>query len=265
MSTLVGFFGFQLVWIVSHENTLSRHIVEINQFAFFKCAQTQATDGHPLKLQNIKADFFEHLTDLTVFTLGDDDFDPVVFVTLVCATFYFFHVLGGNFTSCDGHTALELLKMNFGGLSIDFHKVGLGDFQIRMGHFLRVIAIVCQKQQAFGIPVETANGEHTVRDFIEKIFDGRAIQWVLKSRQNTFGLIQHQVDVWSFGLQDFALNDDVVFVGVDFGSEFVDFFAVDGDLAVFDQTIRGPTAGDSAVSDEFIESNLSGTAEELFG
>ncbi len=38
------------------------------------------TNGNPFELDNIKADFLEHFSDLSIFTLSEGDLNPILFV-----------------------------------------------------------------------------------------------------------------------------------------------------------------------------------------
>lgn len=62
--------------------------------------------------------------------------------------------------------------------------------------------------------------------------------------------------MFEFFSERFALNEDLIDVGVDLDSKLVHFFTVDGDLAFFDQAVGGSSAGDSAIGDQFIKSDF---------
>ena len=91
-------------------------VVEVNQLTPLHGTDAQAADGHTLQFGHVETDLREHLADLAVFPLGDDDFVPIVLVRGIGA-FDFFDGLGGHAATDDAHASQEFLNLIGAGLA----------------------------------------------------------------------------------------------------------------------------------------------------
>src|SRR6266550_1750169 len=94
-------------------------------------------------------------------------------------------------------------------LPIQRHFILLLDLIPRMGEPLGEIAIVGEKNEAFGLRVKTANVEEPGKCFGQKIEDGIAGVHILSRRDETRRLMQQDGEQW-FGMNKLAIHFHVV-------------------------------------------------------
>ncbi len=114
-------------------------------------------------------------------------------------------------------------------LPIQRHFILLLDLIPRMGEPLGEIAIVGEKNEAFGLRVKTANVEEPGKCFGQKIEDGIAGVHILSRRDETRRLMQQNGEQW-FGMNKLAIHFHVV-ARTRLCAEVRADLAVDGDTA----------------------------------
>ena len=146
-----------------------------------------------------------------------------------------------------GHAVLELdavaqpaQRARADLAAVDGGQVLLVDAVAGVGDAVGQLAVVRQQQEALGVGVEAADGEHP-RLVGHQLDDGRAPVGVLGRRDDAGRLVQQVVDEAGLGADRRAVDLDEVDVGVDPPAEHGDL-AVDGDPPGGDEVLAHPPA-----------------------
>jgi hypothetical protein len=103
--------------------------------------------------------------------------------------------------------------------ALDLRTVGLGKFVFRMRDQMRKISVIGQKEQPFSIVVEPPDGIHADLDAFQQVLDRGPSFGIGHGRNKTRGLVQHDVRQRLAGVDELAVNLDMVLVRVCLGAE----------------------------------------------
>jgi hypothetical protein len=112
-----------------------------------------------------------------------------------------------------------------------------------MGEAVRQLTIVGQQEQSFCPEVEPADRRHQEGDLLQlgQVVDRGPLEAVLACGQNFVGLVKHPVNAGRFGpTYQFAVDGDLVRIGVDLAAGLFDYLAIDRDAALTDPDLRLP-------------------------
>ena len=153
--------------------------------AFGQIAELERTVGNADQAVDLETERAEHVLDLAVLAFTQAHADPdIVALGAVergvdCAVEH----------AVDGNAFLQLVERCLIDLAMGAHAVAPQPASGRQFQHAGKTAIVGEQQQAFGIDIETADGEHT-RQFTRQIVeDGRAAFRVGIGRHQTGGLV----------------------------------------------------------------------------
>jgi hypothetical protein len=122
-----------------------------------------------------------------------------------------------------------------------------------MGQPLREFAIVCEKDQAFGLRVETTDAEEPGKFSWQKIENGVASMHIFSGRNEPRRFVQHDRKRW-INMNKFAV-DFYVIAHARLCTEVRAKAAVDRDASGRDQLIAMPAGTDSSRGKEAIETH----------
>jgi hypothetical protein len=129
--------------------------------------------------------------------------------------------------------------------ALDLHQIGLGEFMFGVGDQMGKIAVIRQEQQALGIVVQPAHGIDTDFDTFQQIMHRGPSLRVGHGGHKTRGFVQHNIRRRLFGVDEFAVNLDMVFVRVGLGPELGHDRPVHPHPAFGNKLFRSAAGGDS--------------------
>jgi len=103
--------------------------------------------------------------------------------------------------------------------ALDLHQIGLGKFMFGVCDQMGKIPVIGQEQQALGIVVQPADRVYADLDAFEQIMHRGSSLRIGHGRHKSRRLVQHDIRRRLFGVNEFAVNLDMVFVWVGLGAE----------------------------------------------
>jgi len=104
--------------------------------------------------------------------------------------------------------------------TLDLHQIGLGKFMLGVRDQMGKIPIIRQEQQALGIVVQPADRVYADLDAFEQIVHRGPSLRIGHGRHKTRWFVQHNIRRRLFGVYEFAVDLDMVFVWVGLGAQF---------------------------------------------
>lgn len=244
------------------ENTIGRDVVEKDDLSAIELTQSEFANGHPLQLQNVESNLLEHLTNLSIFTFGDHDFNPRVFVrrfALVAARSFgaigASGILGRHTSTDNGDAPSQFCQLLGARIAADFNQISFGHVFFGMHNFLGPLAVIGQQQETFGVPIQSTDWKQSNRKTLDVVFDGGTTHGIFHGGQHATRFVEHGVDRFGFRPDQLSIHENFVFFGIDFDAEFVDFFPVDGDVSILDEFVRISSRSQSAFREDFVKSS----------
>ncbi len=124
----------------------------------------------------------------------------------------------------------------------------------RVSEALGHLAVVGEHQDAGGVLVQPAHGEHPRRAALEEVHHGLLRVRVAGGRDVALGLVHDDVHLL-LALEALSVEADVVGEDVDLGAQFGHHFAVHGDDAALDERVGLPAGADAGVGDVFVQAD----------
>jgi hypothetical protein len=205
-------------------------------------AKPKISDPHADKMLDAITDGLEHTANLTIDSLSQDNAQADGRHRVESRNF-------GSLTVQD-NSAQQFRREHGIPWPIQGHFVFLVDFVTRMRQPLCEIAIVCEKQQTFGLSVETPDVEQPREFSRQQIKDSVAHVRISPSRNESGGLVQHDGERRG-NMNKFAIHLDVV-ARARLSTEIGADLAVDGDTTRRNQLIAVPTRSDTGSGEEAI-------------
>jgi len=111
-------------------------------------------------------------------------------------------------------------------LALDLHQIGLRQFMTGVRDKMRKIPVVREQQHPLGVIIQPADGIDTGPDAFQEVLHQGPFLRVGHRRNIARGLVQHDVGLGLSGVDELAVDLDMVFPGVRLGAEFGHYFAV---------------------------------------
>jgi len=184
--------------------------------AFCKIAQREPSGLDPFEPDHGMSHVVEHAPHLALPAFVDRDIDPGVR--------FFLPDLSDL-----GRSGLAVLQKDAcfqrsdGAVfehALDLHQIGFGKFMFGMRDQVGEIPVVRQEQETLGIVVQPADRVYADLDAFKQIVHRGPSLGIGHGRHKTRGLVQHDIRRRLFGIDEFAVNLDMVFVRIGLGSQF---------------------------------------------
>lgn len=128
--------------------------------------------------------------------------------------------------------------------ALDLHQIGLGKFMFGVRDQVSKIPVIRQEQQALGIVVQPAHRIYADLDAFQQIMHRGPSLRVGHGRHKTRRLVQHDIGWRLFGIDELAVNLDMVFVWVGLGTELGHDRPVHPHPALGNKLFRSAAGGD---------------------
>ena len=116
---------------------------------------------------------------------------------------------------------------------------------------LREVTVVCEKDHAFRVPIETTDRENPDWPSLEIIGNRRTTFWVVHRRDDVLRFVEAEIDFFTGRFHGLAVHGDAV-AWQNTRAEFVNFFAVNENRTLTDQLIGVTPACDASFTQVFI-------------
>lgn len=195
-----------------------------------------------------KAEVLEHHADLVLAAFGELDLIPGV-------------VGAGQHLETGGLCLLaeerdaraELADLVFAESAVCLDDVGFDDVVALAHDGVGKVAIVGEEQQPLGMIIEAADGVDALPDAAQMLNDSGAALGIVHGRHHAVGLVHGQIEKLAGGVEELAVDLDVIGGEVGLGAKLGDGFAVDADTAFEDHFLGVAAAGDAGLGDDLLE------------
>jgi len=147
------------------------------------------TDRRPHQLPHAAADRFQHPAHLAIPSLGNLDFEKRALV-LIAHPRDLSRLRG---PVIQVHALAQLLKLLISQHARRFHQVRLRHLAFGIHHVLCELRVIRQNQQAAGVEIQPAHGNHILRYAFQQIVNRRPAFRILVSGEIAFRLIQQKI------------------------------------------------------------------------
>jgi hypothetical protein len=140
------------------------------------------------------------------------------------------------------------------GNAVDNRPVGLGDMMLRVCELVEKVTVVGQKDQAFGVGVESPDGaQQRLTGKVNEVGDQPGSVDIAARADDSPRLVQRDVVAAGRRAHDMPIESHFVFRRIDFGAELGDDETVDSDAAFFDPDFTRPTGADPGGGEDFLQ------------
>lgn len=207
---------------------------QIAHSAFGKIAQRKPAGPDPFQTDHGMSHVVEHAAHLPLPAFVDRDLDPGIGLFLTDLL---------DLRRC----GLPVLQENTGFKrrnrtvlehSLDLRKIGLGEFMLGMGDQVGKIPVIGQEQKSLSAIIQSPNRINADLQAFEQIQHCRPSFGVGHGRDKAGGLVQHNINQRLFGVDQLAVNLDVVLVCISLSTELGHHLSVHTHPAFSDELFR---------------------------
>jgi hypothetical protein len=168
--------------------------LQFTHFARFD-VEHQRSIAHAADFLDVMPNLFEHLAQLAIATLDDDDFVPgiVALADLANLRGRSLHTARTRFAALNAHPRTQSIQTFFRGLAADLDQVGLLHARCRAGELVGQVAVVGHEQQPFAQVVQPSNRIEALAQLREKLHHGWPLLGIAHRRDKTPRLVEHVV------------------------------------------------------------------------
>jgi hypothetical protein len=168
--------------------------LQFTHFARFD-VEHQRSIAHAADFLYVMPNLFEHLAQLAIATLDDDDFVPgiVALADLANLRGRSLHTARTRFAALNAHPRTQSIQTFFRGLAADLDQVGLLHARCRAGELVGQVAVVGHEQQALAQVVQPSNRIEALAQLREKLHHGWPLLGIAHRRDKTPRLVEHVV------------------------------------------------------------------------
>jgi hypothetical protein len=207
----------------------------VTESSFREIAERQAARSDPLELDHRTPHMVEHAAHLALPPLMDRNLHPGVHFFLPD----FFDLRGRGLAVLKEYALFKHLDRPFIKHALDLRQIGLWKFMFRVRDQVREVPVVCHEQQSLGIVVQPADGVDAGLDAFEQVLHRGSSFGIRHGRDIARGLVQHDVGPRLFGIDELAVDLNMVIVRIGLGPELGHHLAVDAHPPFNDKLFRG--------------------------
>ena len=184
--------------------------------AFSKIAQCEPSGLDPFESDHGMSHVVEHAPHLALPAFVDRNIDPGVRFFLPD-----FPDLGRRgLAVLQENACFERRDRTIFEHALDLHQIGLGKLMLGVRDQVSEIPVIGQEQQSLGIVVQPAHRVHADFDAFEQIVHRGPSLRVGHGRHKARRFVQHNISRRLLGIDEFAVDLDMVFGWVGLGPEF---------------------------------------------
>jgi hypothetical protein len=143
------------------------------------------------------------------------------------------------------NTLLEVVYLAVFEHTLDLGQVGLGKLVLWMRDQMGEVSVIRQEEKSLGVVVQPAHGIYADLDPLQQVLHRGPPFGVGHGRDKTRGFVQHDVGLRLLGVDELAVNLDMVFGGVGLGAELGHHLAVNAYPALGDKLFRSSSGGNA--------------------
>ena len=206
-----------------------------------KFPQAQRAHADPLQSLHLVPDPGQQAANLAVLPLGQHNFQQ----RAVPLGFDERRRLGGEPSFREVHPLLQLIDNLARGDPRDLHAVDLFDLEAGVGQAMGQLPVVGDQQQPFAVLIQSPDGEQPLGRLGEQVDHPGTSLGIAVGAEHPGRLVDEVVRP-AVNVEPFAIEADILHVGIDAGPQFGDGLTIDGHAArgdVLFATAAGADAG----------------------